>query len=201
MDGFLANTPKCLASETSQQLAAPACIGPTILNRPNSRFFRREQLGRAKAYYDRCRAITVTTAHFMPNLRTFAPIVAGAIAMEFEIFVLYNLLRALFWGIAVIVAGFLIGYFFGNVPGLDRYFTPLLLVVMFVSALPAMIIHWPPPCGNTEKKLQSHYRPRPPATKAAYALKGSDIANQEKERVPGRLDPSRARIRSLPFRS
>ncbi len=117
-------------------------VGPPIFNRPNSRFFRREHLLRAKAYYDRKGHITVTAARFMPYIRTFAPIVAGAVSMEYRVFVLYNLLGGLLWGIGVTLVGFLIGYFFGQVPGLDRYFTLLILVVMFVSALPAMIQVW-----------------------------------------------------------
>lgn len=117
-------------------------VGPPIFNRPNSRFFKRQNLLKAKEFYDRHGAITITVARFMPFIRTFAPIVAGAVSMEYRIFFLFNLLGGVLWGIGVTLVGYLIGYFFGQVEGLDKYFTLLVLVVIFVSALPAMIHVW-----------------------------------------------------------
>ncbi len=117
-------------------------VGPPIFNRPNSRFFRRENLLKAREFYDRHGAITVTAARFMPFIRTFAPIVAGAVDMQYRVFFFFNLLGGVLWGIGVTVIGFLIGYFFGQLEGLDKYFTLLVLVVIFVSALPAMIHVW-----------------------------------------------------------
>ncbi len=117
-------------------------VGPPIFNRPNSRFFRRQNLLKAKEFYDRHGAITVTAARFMPFIRTFAPIVAGAVDMQYKVFFFFNLLGGVLWGIGVTVIGYLIGYFFGQLEGLDKYFTLLVLVVIFVSALPAMIHVW-----------------------------------------------------------
>lgn len=117
-------------------------VGPPIFNRPNSRFFRRENLLKAREFYDRHGAITVTAARFMPFIRTFAPIVAGAVDMQYRVFFFFNLLGGVLWGIGVTVIGYLIGYFFGQLEGLDKYFTLLVLVVIFVSALPAMIHVW-----------------------------------------------------------
>ncbi len=117
-------------------------VGPPIFNRPNSRFFRRQNLLKAKEFYDRHGAITVTAARFMPFIRTFAPIVAGAVDMAYRTFFVFNLLGGLLWGIGVTVIGYLIGYFFGQVEGLDKYFTLLVLAVILVSALPAMMHVW-----------------------------------------------------------
>lgn len=117
-------------------------VGPPIFNRPNSRLFRRQNLLKAKEFYDRHGAITITAARFMPFIRTFAPIVAGAVDMQYRTFFFFNLLGGVLWGIGVTVIGYLIGYFFGQVEGLDKYFTLLVLVVIFVSALPAMIHVW-----------------------------------------------------------
>ncbi|MBI4788571.1 MAG: VTT domain-containing protein [Chloroflexi bacterium] len=117
-------------------------VGPPIFNRPNSRFFKRQNLLKAKEFYDKHGAVTITIARFMPFIRTFAPIVAGAVAMNYRVFFFFNLLGGVIWGIGVTVVGYLIGYFFGQVEGLERYFSILVLVVIFVSALPAMIHVW-----------------------------------------------------------
>ncbi len=117
-------------------------VGPPIFSREDSRFFRRRNLLKAKEFYDRYGGVTITAARFMPFIRTFAPIVAGAVSMDYRRFFFFNLLGGILWGIGVTVIGYLIGYFFGSVPGLDRYFTLLVLAVIFISALPTLIHLW-----------------------------------------------------------
>lgn len=117
-------------------------VGPPIFNREDSRFFRRRNLLKAKEFYDRYGGVTITAARFMPFIRTFAPIVAGAVSMDYRRFFFFNLLGGILWGIGVTVIGYLIGYFFGSVPDLDRYFTLLVFAVIFISALPTLIHLW-----------------------------------------------------------
>lgn len=113
--------------------------GPRIFNRENSLLFRRKNLLAAKAFYDKHGGKTITIARFMPFIRTFAPIVAGAVEMEYRRFFAFNLLGGMLWAVGVT----LIGYTLGNtIPGIDRYFTPIVLVVIFLSVLPTLIHLW-----------------------------------------------------------
>ncbi len=115
-----------------------AWSGPRIFNREDSLLFRRKNLLAAKAFYDKHGGKTIVAARFMPFIRTFAPIVAGAVEMEYKRFLLFNLLGGMMWAIGVT----LIGYFLGNIPGVEKFFTPLVLAVIFISALPALIHIW-----------------------------------------------------------
>ena len=115
-----------------------AWSGPKIFNRENSLLFRRKNLLAAKAFYDKHGGKTIVAARFMPFIRTFAPIVAGAVEMEYKRFLLFNLLGGVMWAIGVT----LIGYFLGNIPGVEKFFTPLVLAVIVISALPALIHIW-----------------------------------------------------------
>jgi membrane-associated protein len=115
-----------------------AKAGPRIFNRDNSFLFRRKNLLAAKAFYDKHGGKTIIAARFMPFIRTFAPIVAGAVEMDYRHFFFYNLAGGGLWAFGVT----LIGYFLGNIPGIDKYFTPLVLAVIFISALPALIHVW-----------------------------------------------------------
>jgi membrane-associated protein len=81
--------------------------GPAIFNRPSSRFFKQEYLQRAKAFYEKHGGKTIIIARFMPIVRTFVPVVAGAAKMEYRTFLFYNV----FGGIAWIVSMLLIGYY------------------------------------------------------------------------------------------
>ena len=119
-----------------------AKTGPRIFNRENSLLFRRKNLLAAKAFYDKHGGKTITLARFMPFIRTFAPIVAGAVGMEYRRFMIFNFIGGLIWAVGVTLAGYFIGQAFGSVEGLDRYFTLLVLAVIFISVLPAAIHVW-----------------------------------------------------------
>jgi membrane-associated protein len=115
--------------------------GPPIFNRQNSLFFRRENLLAARAFYEKHGGKTITIARFMPFIRTFAPIVAGAVEMEYKRFMVFNLLGGLFWAVGVTLAGYFLGQ---SIPPevLDKYFLLILVAVVLISASPALIHAW-----------------------------------------------------------
>jgi len=116
-------------------------VGPPIFNRDNSLLFRRKNLLAAKAFYDKHGGKTITLARFMPFIRTFVPIVAGAVEMEYRRFFFFNLVGGLVWAAGVTLAGYFLGQFFPP-DVLDRYFLLIIVVVIFISALPAMVHAW-----------------------------------------------------------
>jgi membrane-associated protein len=63
-------------------------------------------------FYERHGGKTVMIARFVPVVRSFAPLVAGASGMDFRRFQLYNVLGAAIWVVSLVYGGFL----FGNVP-------------------------------------------------------------------------------------
>jgi len=117
-------------------------VGPPIFNRPNSRFFKRKNLLKAKEFYDKYGAITITAARFMPFIRTFAPIVAGAVEMDYRKFIFFNLLGGVLWAIGMTTLGFVLGTWFGTVEGIDHYFSLLVLAFFFIPGLPTVWHVW-----------------------------------------------------------
>ena len=112
--------------------------GPRIFTREESLFFKRKHLQRAAEFYERHGAKTVVLARFMPIVRTFAPLVAGAAGMNYQTFVTYSVLG----GIAWIWSMLLVGYFLGSrFPGVGEHLEKVILVVIFLSVLPG-IISW-----------------------------------------------------------
>jgi membrane-associated protein len=114
-------------------------VGPPIFSRDSSVFFRRKNLLAAKSFYDKHGGKTIVLARFMPFIRTFAPIVAGAVQMPYRHFFFFNVLGGLFWAVGVTLAGYLVGE---TIPNIDRYFLIVVAVIIVVSALPAMIHIW-----------------------------------------------------------
>jgi len=119
-----------------------AKTGPLIFSRDNSLLFRRKNLLAAKAFYEKHGGKTVTLARFVPFIRTFAPIVAGAAEMNYRRFVMFNLLGGFLWAICVTLLGYGLGKAFGNIEGIDKYFTLLVIAFFIIPGLPTLIHLW-----------------------------------------------------------
>lgn len=115
--------------------------GPPLFNRENSLLFKRNNLLAAKGFYEKHGGKTLVLARFMPFIRTFAPIVAGAVEMDYRRFFFYNVLGGVLWGVGVTLAGFLLGNMF-EPEVLDRYFLIIVVVVIVLSVLPTALHVW-----------------------------------------------------------
>lgn len=127
-----------------------ARVGPPLFKREESLFFKPKNLLAAKAFYDKHGGKTITLARFMPFVRTFVPIVAGAVKMEYRRFLFFNLLGGVVWAIGMTLLGYYLGSALGHVEGIDRYFTLLVLAFVFIPAIPTLIHLWR---DNREKIL------------------------------------------------
>lgn len=127
-----------------------AKAGPPLFKREESLFFKPKNLQAAKAFYDKHGGKTITLARFMPFIRTFAPIVAGAVRMEYRRFLCFNLLGGVVWAIGMTLLGYFLGAWFGTIEGIDRYFTLLVLAFFFIPGLPTLLHLWR---DNREKIL------------------------------------------------
>lgn len=113
--------------------------GQALYNRPDSFFFKKKHLRRTHEFYERYGAKTIVIARFVPIVRTFAPVVAGIGQMNYRKFISYNVFGGLAWvnGMA------LIGYGLASaVPNIEKNIEKVILVVVFLSILPAVIEIW-----------------------------------------------------------
>jgi membrane-associated protein len=110
--------------------------GPALFKRPDSRFFHKKNVERAKAYFDKNGPRTIILARFIPVIRTFAPVVAGVGQMDYGRFVTYNVVGGVLWGSGVTTAGFLLGE---SIPDIDRYLLPIIGVIVMVSFIPVFL--------------------------------------------------------------
>ncbi len=80
-----------------------------LLKRKDSWFFKKRYLLQAKEFYDKKGGAAIVLARFLPIIRTFAPIVAGAVKMNTGKFTLYNITGSFLWVISIVTAGFVLG--------------------------------------------------------------------------------------------
>lgn len=110
--------------------------GSKIFKKKDGLLFRQEYLIQAEDFYEKHGGKTVTIARFVPIVRTFAPIVAGAAKMARKKFMIYNVAGALLWGVSVT----LLGYFLGSkIPNIDSYLLPAVLLAVAFTFLPPLI--------------------------------------------------------------
>lgn len=106
--------------------------GPALFRRPDSKLFKQDHLETAQEFFERHGPKAIVLARFVPIVRTFCPIVAGAGQMEYRVFVRYNVIGGLIWGVGVT----LLGYFLGNVAIIKDNLEAAILLVVAVSVLP-----------------------------------------------------------------
>jgi membrane-associated protein len=85
-------------------------MGEKLFNRPNSWVFHPSRVEKARAFFDKHGSKTVMLARFVPIVRTFTPLVAGAAKMPYSRFLPMSLLGSFLWIFSMVLAG----YFLAN---------------------------------------------------------------------------------------
>lgn len=110
-------------------------LGPKVFTKDNSFIFNKKHLERAQRFYDRHGGKTIILARFVPVIRAFAPVVAGAGKMDYKRFVIFNLVGGILWAIGVTLAGFYLG---SLIPDVDKYLLPIVGLIIIASILPGL---------------------------------------------------------------
>src|SRR6185437_16058922 len=79
--------------------------GPFLFHRKDNWLFKKRHLYQAKEFYDKHGGEAIIFARFLPIVRTFAPIIAGIVAMDKKKFWLYNFIGSIAWVFAMLFAG------------------------------------------------------------------------------------------------
>ncbi|MGI8837483.1 MAG: VTT domain-containing protein [Pyrinomonadaceae bacterium] len=118
-----------------------ARLGPRLFSRKKSFLFRPSHLQKAHAFYEKYGGKTIIIARFVPIVRTFAPIVAGAANMPYRRFVIFNVVGGFLWVMSMTLAGYFLGSLLKSRFGIDleNNIELVVVVVVALSLLPAVI--------------------------------------------------------------
>lgn len=109
-------------------------LGPRLFKKDGI-VFRHEYIMKAEGFYEKYGSKTMLVAHFIPVVRTFAPVTAGAGKMDLKQFMLYDAIGDIAWALVVTLAGYFIG---SRIPGVENYIEPVLLAIVAIFLLPTL---------------------------------------------------------------
>ena len=112
-------------------------IGPRVMKSGSSRLFNKKHLEKTHAFYEKYGPKTIVLARFVPIVRTFAPFVAGAGAMNYRTFIVYNIAGAVAWVTLMLGSGYLLG----GIPFVKERFELIVIGIVILSVLP-MVVEW-----------------------------------------------------------
>lgn len=108
-------------------------LGTKIYNEPKS-WIDQDSLKKTHEFYVRHGGKTILFSRFVPIVRSFAPLIAGAGEMNFVHFIFYSLTGAVLWGAGLIWAG----HIFGNIPIIKDHLTTILILGISCALVPTL---------------------------------------------------------------
>src|SRR3569833_504554 len=102
----------------------------------------REHLIRAHEFYEKHGGRTIIMAEFMPFLRTFAPVVAGAAGMTYRRFIMYNAIGVVAWVFGMSTLGALlarVGRQLASKEAIMGNLDKVVIGIVLLSVTPAII--------------------------------------------------------------
>jgi membrane-associated protein len=109
--------------------------GPRIFSRPDGRIFKKANIDKTHAFFEKYGGRAIVLGQFVPFVRTYIPVAAGVGKMPYRHFAMFNVIGALVWGVGVTLAG----YFLGSVPFVKNHYEIAVVLVLFVSLIPIMV--------------------------------------------------------------
>lgn len=113
-------------------------FGERIIASKRIPLIKAEHIEKTEEFYAKHGAKMIALARFVPIVRTFAPFVAGVGRMDYKTFVTYNIIGGVSW----VVLFTALGYFFGNVPWVQKNFEIVIVVIILISVVPMLLEWW-----------------------------------------------------------
>lgn len=90
----------------------------------------------AEEFFQKYGGTALIIGRFVPIIRTFAPIFAGVVQLNFRRFVLFNVLGAILWVSLLTLSGYFLGVKF---PWIINYVEIIIVALIVIAFLPIAI--------------------------------------------------------------
>ena len=113
--------------------------GPVLYDKEDSFFFKKKFLLAAENYYKKQGAFALIMGRFIPIVRTFAPIIAGIVRLDYRKFAFYNISGAFLWITSLTLMGFFLGRTFEK--QINDYLLYIVIGFILITAIPLVITY------------------------------------------------------------
>ncbi len=113
--------------------------GPVLYHRDDSLFFKKRFLRAAETYYKKQGAFALIMGRFIPIVRTFAPIIAGIVRLDYRKFAFYNISGAFLWITSLTLLGFFLGRKFEK--EIDDYLLYIIVGFILITTIPLIVTY------------------------------------------------------------
>ena len=111
--------------------------GPMLYKRKDTFFFKKKYLKAAEKYYRKQGAFALIMGRFVPIVRTFAPIFAGVVKLDFKKFAFYNISGAIIWIASLTLLGYFLGKSFAQ--QIEEYLVYIILGFILITTVPLIV--------------------------------------------------------------
>lgn len=114
------------------------------------KWIKKEYMERTHAFFEKHGGKAIFLARFVPIIRTFAPFVAGVSQMPYGYFARWNVIGGVTWAALFTM----LGYFFGNIPFVQKNFELTIVAIILISVIPIGIEGWKARKGLAKSKVE-----------------------------------------------
>ncbi len=112
-------------------------VGPPLFKRKDSIIFKKRYLIITQEFYQNNGGKTLIIGRFLPIIRTFAPILAGVIKIDFKKFMLFNVIGAFAW--IGLLSG--IGYYLGTYEWVQKNVGYIVIALIIITMIPLIFTY------------------------------------------------------------
>ena len=112
--------------------------GENLFHKKDTFFFRKKNLEITKLFYENHGGKAMILGRFLPIIRTFAPILAGVIIVDFKLFMIYNIAGASLWIISLTSIAFFLGKEF---PQTENYIGYIVIGLIIITTIPMFMTY------------------------------------------------------------
>ena len=111
--------------------------GNVLFTRDDSLFFKKRYVHVAEEFYTKHGGKALVLGRFLPIIRTFAPIFAGVVRVDFKRFTFYNVIGSVAWVTTLTLTGYFLGRKYPT--QIQDYLEYIVIGLIFVTTIPLLI--------------------------------------------------------------
>ncbi|OGI81821.1 hypothetical protein A3I95_02480 [Candidatus Nomurabacteria bacterium RIFCSPLOWO2_02_FULL_44_12] len=100
------------------------------------KFFKQEHIDKASEFFLKYGNVAITFCRFVPVVRTFVPVVAGIVKVDYKVFMKYSAIGSFLWSFVMTSLGYFLGQIF---PQIQKSLWVIVILVVIVSLLPFLV--------------------------------------------------------------